>query len=420
MEEKILDWSNKLGNQRHLKAIRNSFISILPITVMGGLVAVLSAAPVTEATTNTFLLAWADFVGKNSLILSWINTMTLGALSIYVCLTITWFLCKHYKLDALVPLLISFFGVMLLTVEPLTLAFDGKTAEISYIDGKGLLVGIFVAIVTVELFHYLKKNNFGEIKLPASVPASLSETFSSLAITILILVLFSMIFVLFHAFGTTMAAWLSSAITPSLKATDSLWFVVLMTALINIGWFFGIHNATFWGLMGPIMFMNLSTNAAAVADKIAPTAFLTEATWAYFIVIGGTGSCLPLAMLLCFSKSTQMKTVGRMGIVPAFFGISEPVTFGLPIMLNPVMFVPSFLTGVVNATVTYLVMSAGLVKKTFAMLSFNMPSIFGAYFSTSDMRAVLLIIVLIGLDMLIYFPFFKMNERQQLKIEREA
>ncbi|MFR6673787.1 MAG: PTS sugar transporter subunit IIC [Enterococcus avium] len=418
MEEKILNWSNKLGNQRYLKAIRNSFITILPITVMGGLVAVISAAPVTEDTTNGFLLAWADFVAKNTLIFSWVNALTLGALAIYVCLTLTWFLCKHYKLDALIPMLVSFFGVMLLTIEPQKLAFDGKTAEISYIDGKGLLVGFFVSIVTVELFRILKAKHFGEIKLPSSVPASLSDTFSSLATTVVIMGLFSFVYALFNHFDTTMAIWVTTIITPSLKATDSLWFVLIMTILINIGWFFGIHNATFWGLMGPIMFMNLSANAAAIADGQTPTAFLSEPTWAYFIIIGGVGNCLSLGILLCLSKSTQMRAVGRMGIIPAFFGISEPITFGLPIMLNPIMFIPNFLTGAVNATITYLLMNGGIIKNPFAMLSFNMPSIFGAYFSTSDIKASVLIVVLIAIDIVIYFPFFKMNERQQLKVEQ--
>ena len=116
---------------------------------------------------------------------------------------------------------------------------------------------------------------------------------------------------------------------------------------------------------------------------------------------------LALTALLCFSKSKQLKTIGRLGIVPAFFNISEPVIFGLPLMLNPVFFVPFLLTSVINGTAAYLTMQVGLIGKSFAMLSWQMPSVIGAFFSTMDWKAPLLILVLIVVDGLVYFPFFK-------------
>ena len=417
IEDKFLEVAEKLSNQKYLEAIRNAFITILPITVMGGLVSVISSAPVTPHTKNAFLLAWASFVKSNSLILTWINTLTLGAMAIFVCLTITWYLCKHYQISALTPLLLSFFGIMILTAKPTKLTFNQKMVEISYIDGKGLLIGIFVAIATVELYRFLKAKHFGEIHMPESVPASLSNTFASLSTSIVIMTFFSAIFIIFNKNHTTLAQWFTKIITPGLKATDSIWFVLIMTIIISIGWFFGIHNATFWGLMGPIMFINLSANAAANATGHVPPTFLTEATWAYFIQIGGVGCALPLAMLLLFSKSEQMRAVGKMGLIPSFFGISEPITFGLPVMLNPIMFIPAFLAPTVNAILTWLAMSLHLVKKTFAMLSFNMPSIFGSYFATSDFKGPVLIIILVIIDMVIYFPFMKVYEKAQLKEE---
>lgn len=420
MEEKVLKIANALSNQRHLRAIRNAFISILPITIMGGLFAVISSAPVTDDTTNGFLLAWSSFVKENNMIFSWVNTLTLGAIAVYVCLAITYFLCKHFKLDILIPMTISFYGVMLLTINPVKLAFDKKVAEISYMDGKGLLVGIAVAIITVEVYRIFKEKKIGVIKMPPSVPPSLTETFASLFTSVVIMMIFTIGFIIFNKLDTTFAIWLIDFITPTLKATDSIWFILTITIIINIGWFFGIHNATFWGLVGPIMFMNLSANASAHAAGMKLSGILTEPFWAYFVAIGGVGQVLSLGIILSFSKSKQMKTIGRMGVVPAFFGISEPITFGLPIMLNPVFFLPSFLTAAVNATITFLLMNSGFIGKTYAMLSFNMPSIFGAYFSTSDFKAVILIVALLVIDMLIYFPFTRMYEKQQLKLEEEA
>lgn len=119
----------------------------------------------------------------------------------------------------------------------------------------------------------------------------------------------------------------------------------------------------------------------------------------------------------CFSKSKTIKTVGRISVLPAFFGISEPVTFGLPMMLNPIFFVPCAMVPTINALISYICMSTNLIDKTFAMLSFNMPSVFGSFLSTGDMKALVLVVVLLIIDMILYYPFLKMYEKQQLKLE---
>ncbi|MCR0504441.1 PTS transporter subunit EIIC [[Clostridium] innocuum] len=332
---------------------------------------------------------------------------------------ITHYLCKNYNIEELIPNFITVFGLFMLAVRIEKLQYGLSLADLNFLDGKGLLVGIFVSIVTVEIYRFLKSKNFGKIKMPDSVPASLSETFASLSIAVLIMFLYLIMFIIFHNMDTTFAMWLSSVIAPQIKATDSLWFILLMTFIINAAWFFGIHNATFWGLMGPIMMMNISANAGQLSAGMVPTAILTEAFWIYFVCIGGVGSCLSLAILLCFSKAKLLKIVGKVGIIPAFFGISEPITFGLPMMLNPIFFVPCSLVSVVNAIIAFLCLNTGLIGKTYAMLSFNMPSIFGAYFSTGDFKAVILVAILIVIDMILYFPFMKIYEKQQLRIEQQ-
>ena len=101
LEEKLMPIATKFSTQRHLKAIRDAFICIMPITLAGGIVSVISAAPAPEGTTNGFLLAWAGFVSNNNMILSWINAITMGAMSLYVTIALTSFLAKSYKLDNL-------------------------------------------------------------------------------------------------------------------------------------------------------------------------------------------------------------------------------------------------------------------------------------------------------------------------------
>ena len=110
LEEKILEISAKLGNEVHLKAIRNTFISMLPIMIFGGIFAVIGAAPATENATG-FMKAWADFVSANSAVFSWVSVLGLGFTSLYIALGITYNLCKEYKVDPLIPLFICIFGI---------------------------------------------------------------------------------------------------------------------------------------------------------------------------------------------------------------------------------------------------------------------------------------------------------------------
>lgn len=344
LEAKVMPLANKMSGQRHLRAIRDAFVSILPITLVGGIASVLSAAPVTDTTTNGFLLAWAAFAEKNSLLLSWVNAVTMGSMALYICIGIVHFLCKHYKMDSFMPCLLAVGSFIMLVVDPLELSFAGKTAEISYMDGKGLLPAILIAIFTAEAYTYMRKHNWGRIKLPDSVPAALSETFASLVPGTVLLLISSVLFAILKACGTTLPGLIYQIVSPAFEASDSLGFTIIVTLLLHVFWFFGIHDA-------------------------------------------------------------------------AFGGISEPIIFGVPLMLNPVFFIPFLMTSTVNGIISFLLVSGGVIGKSFAMLSWNMPSVFGAFLSTMDIKAAILIIVLVILDMVIYFPFFKIYEKSLVKME---
>lgn len=412
LEKNIMPKANKLATERHLKAIRDTFMTILPPIFFGGIIAVINSAPVTETTTNGFLLAWAKFAANNSAILSWLNTVTLGFLSLYVCVGVTYYLAKSYKMETFLPIIISVAGYCMLTIDPQEVSFGNVLGQLTYFDGKGILVALFVSIMTVELYRVLYDHKVGWIKMPDSVPPALMVSFGSLVPCLIVLGIDSLIFILCKTFaGTCFAAVVINFLSPAVEATDNIGFALLVAFLLNFGWFFGIHDTVWSGFLSPIEYGTLSVNAAAQAAGQALPHVFTVSFWCYFGIIGGLGNCLALGLLCLRSKNKEVKTIGKLGIVPAFFGISEPITFGLPIMLNPLMFVPSIVTSIVNVVISYLLMSANIIGRTYAMLSYNMPSIFGAFFSTGDWKASVLIVVLIVLDMLIYYPFLKAHER---------
>ncbi len=402
MEKYVMPVANRLGNECHLRAIRDAFMSLLPINFMGGIAAVISSLPLEIS---------------NSIVFSWINALTLGAMSIYVCIGIIHFLCKSRKIESFLPILLGVCGFLMLVMEPVSLGWDGKMVEISYMDGKGLIPAMLIAILTADLYCYMRKRDFGKISLPDTVPASLSDVFASIVPGAVLLVLYTVIFVLCNAAGTTLPKLIYGILSPSLKAVDNLGFTILITLFVHVFWFFGIHDAALSGVLSPIRDGNLSINAAAHAAGQALPNIFTTPFWVYFVVIGGCGSVLALAAMLCCSKSKQLKTIGRLGIVPAFFNISEPIIFGLPLMLNPIFFIPFMVTSALNGAIAFITMQVGLIGKSFAMLSWQMPSVFGAFLSTMDWKASILIVVLMVLDGIIYYPFFKIYEKQLVKEE---
>lgn len=420
MERYITPLATKLSKQRHLRAIRDTFMSILPITLFGSIPVILASAPeVSYKNSNWFLTAWSSFAKSNALTLTWISAVTLNAMSLAICIGVTFYLSKHYNENPLHPMLFSTVGFLMLVLDPKKLGWSGNVVDISYWDGRGIIIALFISILTVESYHWMRKKNIGRISMPDSVPASLSETFAMLVPSIIILSAYTLLFIIFHAMNTTMVKFLYTILAPSFKAADSLPIAILLILLVHVFWFFGLHDAALAGILGPIRDGNLSINAAEKMSGQPLSRIFTTPYWTYFVIIGGSGSVLALAFMMMRSKSKQLRTVGKVGLIPSFFGISEPLIFGTPLMLNPVFFFPFIFTSVLNGIVTYLCMQFELINKTFAAFSWQIPAPFGAFLSTMDWKAVVLVIILIFIDGAIYYPFFKVYERDLTKIESE-
>lgn len=420
LEKKLLPIANKMANWRYLKAIRDAFLTLLPITLTGGIASVLGAAPIPKEEATGFLLLWAQFAENANFILTWVNTATIGAMSLYFGIGITYYLCRDYKINPFTPLLVNISGFLMLVIEPQTLGWDGTIADLSYIGGKGLIPAMIISIFTVEAYRFMTARNFGRIKLPPSVPEVLSTTFANMVPCLVILFVYSIGFVVFHGMGTSMAGFLYRVISPSFAATDNVFFVILVTVVTHFLFFFGIHDTAVSGFVGPIREGNLAMNAAQHLAGEPMQFVYTTPFWVYFVIIGGCGCALALAFLLLRCKSHVCRYVGRIGIIPSFFGINEPIVFGLPVVLNPIFFIPFVLAPLVNGIAAYLLMSAGVMGKTFALLSWNMPNIFGAFLSTLDWKGVAFIVVFTVIDMAIYYPFVKIYDDQQLKLELEG
>lgn len=422
IERRIAPLANKLARQRYVQAMQSTFLTMIPFMTVGSF-ALIFISPAMDYKTmdpgvmRSFFQAWQSFADFTNGPLNAIFTATMGCLALYIAVGIGFHLSKYYKLNTYLPTaLCAATFIMVNAVSPkgdLTTEFFG---------GTGLFAAMFTSIVTIELYRFLYARKIGRIELSgAGVPPVLTESFASLVpvlIVTLVMGLFSSIVI--SLTGGAFPGLMTIIMTPLVSMVDNVWGVLILSVLVMVLWWFGIHDSVITGPLSPFLYNNLAANMTAYAAGTAAIALpfiLTEPFWWTFMAIGGSGATFGLALLLLRSKSKQMKTVGKLAIIPAFFNINEPIIFGVPLMLNPTLMFPFVFAMTANGVIAFLLMDAEFIARTFVYPSWNMFCPIAALLATLDFKAVLLVFVLIIMDILIYYPFFKVYEKQKIKEE---
>ena len=182
-------------------------------------------------------------------------------------------------------------------------------------------------------------------------------------------------------------------------------------------WLFGVNGTS---IIFPIVFSlgiaNSGLNAELVSAGQAPTNLMNLQMFR-IAIMGGAGNTIGLIILMMKSRSTHLKTLGRLSIVPGMCGINEPVIFGGPIVFNPILAIPFLITPIVSVSLTYFVQSIGLITPGYIVDPSFTPFFAQAYLSSLDWRNVVFVFLLIPISMIIYYPFFKIFEKKQLKEE---
>ena len=159
---------------------------------------------------------------------------------------------------------------------------------------------------------------------------------------------------------------------------------------------------------------------AAMAQSAPLPHIFMEAFWTFFIVVGGSGATMGLVICYLRSRSAHLRSIGRLSVVPSFFNINEPVIFGTPIVMNPVFFIPFLLAPMVNAVLAWAAMTFDLIGRVISVVPWTAPAPIGAAWALGwDFRAAILVVVLACVSAIIYFPFFKVYEKQLLEQEAE-
>lgn len=442
MLEKLSMQMAKLSEQRHLRAIRDGIIATLPLIIVGSIFLIVAFPPFPA---DWGISLWAK---KNIAQILLPYRMTMFIMALYAVMGIGNSLAKSYKLDGITGAILATSG-FLLTIVPtivkeilvVTQVIDGKEVQIiaekgtegatvlqeaagfvmpmTNLGSAGLFVGIIIAIFAVEVYRFTTTTGF-RIKMPDSVPASVARSFEALTPTLIVVLVVATVTYWLHI---NLHGIMKIIIEPLVKATDSWFSVIIIVFLITFFWSFGIHGVSIVGsLVRPLWLTLLDQNTAALADgKVIPH-IAAEPFYQWFIWIGGSGATIGLAILLAtVSKSSYGKTLGRTSIVSSIFNINEPIIFGAPIVLNPILIPPFIIVPVVNSSIAYLCTSMGLVNKVTSTPPWTLPGPIGAFLATNgDYRAALLNIVLIISSTVIYYPFFKAYDKKLLEDEKNG
>lgn len=427
VENTFVPLANKISNQRHVTAIKKGLISTLPLTIIGGVALILAIPPVDPEIIqptnffNRFLLIWKSWATANNAMLMTPYNLSLGLLGLFVVIGISYFLLEKYEMNKISGVITSLF-TFLVVAAPTQADNPAGFISSQYLDAKGMFSGIIIAIITVEITKFLLDKNI-KIKMPDEVPPMVAAPFEALIpITVNVTLFMSLNSIALSTINMSIPEISLKIFEPIVIGSNTLPGILLVMVVINFLWFFGIHGgAVANSVIVPIITSNVAANAEAVAQGTAIPYVFSGRFVNLFANLGGSGAALGLVLaMLIVAKSSHLKSVSKVGIVPAFFGISEPLVFSTPMIMNPMIFFPMVFVPLMNATISYFTMTTGIVGKIYVNVPFTTPGPFGSFLSTMDWKAAVLWFVLITLDVIVYMPFVKGYDKQMLAEENAA
>jgi PTS system cellobiose-specific IIC component len=390
-----------LSENTYLSAIRAGMVSIVPLTIIGGLFIILAYLPVA---------GWNRVVEPYLKLLEVPVTATFGMLSVFACFAVAYDLGKRLKQEAVVSAMVA--TTVFLMIQ---LRLEDGSFEMENLGSQGLFTAILVALVSVQVQKWLTDRNL-VIKLPANVPSVVYESFLSLSPLFLLIVSAWLVrFVL----GVDINSLVQAAFSPLVFALNTLPGILVYAFLVTLLWSVGINGDNAMdAIVAPIFLQYLAANVTAMTQG-EPLPYVTAyGFFTAFVNVGGTGATLALALIMINSPEPGFRKISRVSLPTQIFQINEPIFFGFPIVLNPIFMAPYVLSALMLTTGTYLLMDWGLINKPVVNVPWTTPPIIGHYLvSGGDWRAAVWGVVSILLAMAVYFPFAKAAERQRLQAE---
>ena len=222
------------------------------------------------------------------------------------------------------------------------------------INSNGYFTAIIIGFLSSIIFCKLMNKNW-TIKLPDTVPPAIAKPFLSIIPALVSLYIIAILtFLLNRITGKILTDVIYEILQrPMLGLSQSFFVVILVAFLVQFFWFFGIHGGI---VLAPIMEgvfgVALLVNLEAYQNNETIPYVWTSVSYGSFVWYATLGL---LIAIFWVSKNSHYKEVAKLGIMPVLFNIGEPVMYGLPTVLNPILFIPFLLCPAVMSSVAYLV-----------------------------------------------------------------
>ncbi|HWO78066.1 MAG TPA: PTS cellobiose transporter subunit IIC [Bacillus sp. (in: firmicutes)] len=413
--------AGRLNNNRYLSVLRDAFMLAFPLTIFGSIFVVLTNLPFLDKLMSEGALTnFRDMFGIAS-------SATMGIMSVFVVFGIGYYLSKSYDVEAIFGGAIALVSFLILTPFMIQTESGEVVTGVIPLDrlgAKGMFLGMLTAFLATEIYRRIVQKNI-TIKMPSGVPPAVAKSFAALIPAFITLTIFLGINILVtQLFNTNIHDVIYKAIQAPLVGLGSGIIPTLIAVFfIQILWFFGLHgqviiNSVMDPIWNTLMIENLE---AYTAGDAVPNIISKPFIEIYTVGMGGTGMTLAVVFaLLLFMKSRQMKQVGKLGLGPGIFNVNEPIIFGLPIVMNPIIIVPWILAPMIVTLVTYFAMSTGLVPPpTGVAVPWTVPIFINGIMATNSLAGGILQLVNMTIVFVIWFPFLKTLDRINIQKEKE-
>jgi len=426
-EKHLMPLASKMANQKHLTALKDGFVYAMPFLIVGSFILLLVNLPFTDKASPLYMQWYVDLMSAHKA--NWVQPfyVSMGVMSLFVSFGIGYSLSNQYKLNGITGGFLTLFTFLMTSakLDWVPMAKDPQVMNVFHVDGgwmpvmdaryldaNGLFTAIIGSFIAIEIYRFMATKKM-VIKLPDSVPPAIAKSFELLTPIIAVIIILQPLNNWVQSTGKMIPKLIMDTFAPFISASDSLPAVLLIILVVHILWFAGLHGVNVVvAIINPIILSNLAVNQAALQagekiPKILAGGFLDA-----FVYLGGAGATLGLAIAMSRSKTDHLRSIGRLGTIPGLFNINEPIIFGAPIVMNPILFIPFLGVPIINATIAWYAVKTGLVGKIVSLVPWTTPGPIAALLATNfSVGALILSVGLVTLSYFIYTPFVRVYEK---------
>jgi PTS system, lactose/cellobiose family IIC component len=408
-----------MNNNKYFSVLRSSFARLLPIILIGSFGTLFNTL---ISNPETGLAKWLPVLEKLAPAFSALSFATISFMTIPLVFLIGLYMGEANnvpKYPSAILALVSYIMVVPNVVEIIPESGEALTTgglSTSVLGAEGLIIGLIIGILSIELFSALMKIEKLKIKMPDSVPPMIATSFNTLIPSFLVALVFSVGGEIFHILtGQYINQFIYSVVqTPLQNVMQTNFGIVILVIISQLLWFVGMHGGqAISAIRNPIFVAGLAANIDAVANGVAPDQPLTFGFWRCFVAVGGAGYVLSLIVaIFIVSKREDHKAIAKLGLLPAILGISEPVVFGLPLVMNVIFIIPFVLNSAISSLIAMFAMNIGFLTPNAVDVPFGIPILLNAFVSYGWQGVVIQAICLV-ITVFTWIPFVLISNKEK-------